>query len=76
MQPWMQVYDPAGNLWLSALIAAIPLRLVGREASHLLFLVVAGLLGLLLGRFDPVQFNVGLVFVFFLFEPMGRVLLH
>ncbi|MGO9008418.1 MAG: lactate permease LctP family transporter [Beijerinckiaceae bacterium] len=24
MQPWMQVYDPAGNLWLSSLIAAIP----------------------------------------------------
>ncbi len=25
MQPWMQVYDPAGNLWLSSLIAAIPI---------------------------------------------------
>ena len=25
MQPWTQVYDPLGNLWLSALIAAIPL---------------------------------------------------
>ncbi|MEI6558719.1 MAG: lactate permease LctP family transporter [Rhodospirillaceae bacterium] len=25
MQPWTQVYDPLGNLWLSSLIAAIPL---------------------------------------------------
>ena len=25
MEPWSQVYDPAGNLWISALIAAIPI---------------------------------------------------
>lgn len=25
MQPWMQIYDPAGNLWLSSLIAAVPI---------------------------------------------------
>ena len=25
MQPWTQVYDPAGNLWLSSLVAAIPI---------------------------------------------------
>lgn len=25
MQPWTQVYDPLGNLWLSSLIAAIPI---------------------------------------------------
>jgi L-lactate permease len=25
MQPWTQIYDPLGNLWLSALIAAIPI---------------------------------------------------
>jgi L-lactate permease len=25
MQPWTQIYDPAGNLWLSSLVAAIPL---------------------------------------------------
>lgn len=25
MQPWMQVYDPAGNLWISSLIAALPI---------------------------------------------------
>jgi L-lactate transport len=25
MQPWQQIYDPLGNLWLSALVAAIPI---------------------------------------------------
>ncbi len=25
MQPWMQVYDPAGNLWVSSLVAALPI---------------------------------------------------
>ncbi|HMZ74701.1 MAG TPA: L-lactate permease [Rhodocyclaceae bacterium] len=25
MQTWMQIYDPAGNLWLSALVAALPI---------------------------------------------------
>lgn len=25
MQPWMQIYDPAGNLWVSALVAALPI---------------------------------------------------
>ncbi|OIR07689.1 L-lactate permease [mine drainage metagenome] len=25
MQPWQQIYDPAGNLWLSSLIAGIPI---------------------------------------------------
>lgn len=25
MQPWMQVYDPLGNLWLSSLVAVLPI---------------------------------------------------
>ena len=25
MQPWMQIYDPLGNLWLSSLVAALPI---------------------------------------------------
>ena len=25
MQPWTQVYDPAGNLWLSSIVAALPI---------------------------------------------------
>ncbi|RTL47874.1 MAG: L-lactate permease [Rhodocyclaceae bacterium] len=43
MQPWLQVYDPLGNLWLSSLVAVLPiaffffaltvLRLKGHIAS-------------------------------------------
>lgn len=25
MQPWQHLYDPAGNLWLSSLIALLPI---------------------------------------------------
>jgi hypothetical protein len=25
MQTWMQIYDPLGNLWLSSLVAALPI---------------------------------------------------
>ena len=25
MQTWQQIYDPLGNIWLSSLIAAIPI---------------------------------------------------
>lgn len=25
MQPWMQIYDPLGNLWLSSLVAVLPI---------------------------------------------------
>lgn len=63
---------------ISTLIAAIPVNLVGRDASHLLFVVIVGLLGLLLGLTKPQdrRFGAGFVFAFFLFEPMGRVLLR
>jgi len=64
---------------ISTLIAVIlPARLGGRGASQVLFVVVVGLLGLLMGltRFDARRFSAGSVFVFFLFEPIGRVLLR
>lgn len=64
---------------ISTLIAVIlPVRLVSRDVSHVLFVVVVGLLGLLMGftRPDARRFSVGSVFVFFLFEPIGRVLLR
>ncbi|MGC2195576.1 MAG: hypothetical protein WA628_12935 [Terriglobales bacterium] len=63
---------------ISTLIAVIPVDLVGRGASHLLFVVAVGLLGLLLGltRSQNWRFSAGFVFVFFLFEPVGRVLLR
>ena len=52
MQPWPQLYDPLGNLWLSALIAAIPLifffvalavfRLKGHVAGTVTVLLALG----------------------------------
>ena len=52
MQTWTQVYDPIGNLWLSALIAAIPiifffvalaiLRMKGHVAGTLTVLLALG----------------------------------
>jgi hypothetical protein len=63
---------------ISTLIALIPATLVGRDASHLLFVVTVGLLGLLLGftKSHDWRFSAGFVFAFFLFEPMGRVVLR
>ncbi len=64
---------------ISTLIAVIiPTRLMNRDASHVLFVVIVGALGLLMGfaRPDARRFSAGSVFVFFLFEPIGRVLLR
>lgn len=46
--------------------------------SHLLFAVASGVLGLMLPSFRShvVRLDAGLVFVFFCFEPVGRILLH
>jgi len=52
MQPWLQVYDPLGNLWLSSLIAVLPiaffflaltvLRLKGHVASTITVAIALG----------------------------------
>lgn len=52
MQPWQQIYDPLGNLWLSALVAAIPiifffvalavLRMKGHVAGTITVLLTLG----------------------------------
>ena len=60
MQTWQQIYDPLGNLWLSSLIAAIPilfffvalalLRMKGHIAGTITVV-------LLCGAFIPVLFG-------------------
>jgi hypothetical protein len=67
--PWSdhEIHDSCCSFDVTSVpIAAIALSLVGRDASHLLFLVVAGLLGLLLGRIETGRLN---VFVKRLYRP-------
>lgn len=69
----------AASTVISTLIAVIiPVRLVSRDASQVSFVAVAGLLGLLIGfeRHETHRFSAAFVFVFFLFEPIGRALLR
>jgi L-lactate transport len=64
MQPWMQVYDPAGNLWVSALVAALPiifffialavLRMKGHVAATIT-VVIALAVAILFYRMPVVQ---------------------
>jgi hypothetical protein len=63
---------------ISTLIAALPITLVGRDASHLLFIVAVALLCLFLGfgRRGSRRSSAGIVFVFVVFEPMGRTFLR
>ena len=52
MQPWTQIYTPLGSLWLSALVAAVPilfffvalalLRLKGHLAASITLLLALG----------------------------------
>lgn len=63
---------------ISTLIAAIFGNALSRTAFHLLFLAVAGAIGIILrstgytiGRIDA-----GFLFAFFLFEAIGPILLH
>jgi hypothetical protein len=61
---------------LSILIALIPMKRTGWEAAHILFVLTAGVIGLVVGLERPnLRVNASVVFVFFLFEPIGRVLL-
>lgn len=63
---------------ISILFAAIFGSDLGRPESHLLFLVVVGAIGILLGTAGYIvdRFDASFVFAFFLFEPIGPVLLH
>ena len=44
MQPWTQIYDPLGNLWLSALVAALPIIFFFIALAVLLSALVTGLM--------------------------------
>ncbi len=64
MQPWQQLYDPAGNIWLSSLIALLPiafffvalavLRMKGWLAGTLTVAIALGVT-LLFYRMPPLQ---------------------
>ncbi|ALJ29819.1 L-lactate permease [Stenotrophomonas acidaminiphila] len=64
MQPWQQLYDPAGNIWLSSLIALLPiafffvalavLRMKGWLAGTLTVAIALGV-ALLFYRMPPLQ---------------------
>ncbi|MBN8791777.1 MAG: L-lactate permease [Stenotrophomonas nitritireducens] len=64
MQPWEQLYDPAGNIWLSSLIALLPiafffvalavLRMKGWLAGTLTVAIALGV-ALLFYRMPPLQ---------------------
>lgn len=61
---------------VSVLIAILANGRPSSAASYALFVGVAGFVSLAVGRDLGRTFDAGLVFVFFLFEPIGRVLLH
>ena len=63
---------------LSVLIAAIFRNSIGRMTSHIVFIVAVAVIGLVLfwsGKAVD-HFDAGLVVMLFLFEPLGRVLMH
>jgi hypothetical protein len=51
---------------------------MSRPAFHAVFVAIAGSVGALLGSTGLVtgRIDSGVVFVFFLFEPIGRLVLH
>ncbi len=63
MQPWEQLYDPAGNLWLSSLIALLPI------AFFFVALAVLRMKGWLAGTFT-VAIALGVALLFYRMPPM------
>jgi hypothetical protein len=63
---------------VSTLIAAVFVGSIGRMASHLLFIAIVAVIGMAMQRLRFVidRFDAGLVLALFLFEPLGRMLLH
>jgi len=63
---------------LSTVIAAFFRNSIGRMTSHVIFIIVVVAIGLLMHWTGHAidRLDAGLVFMLFLFEPLGRVLLH
>ena len=63
---------------LSTIIAAFFRNSIGRMTSHVIFIIVIVAIGLLLHWTGHAidRLDAGLVFMLFLFEPFGRVVLH
>jgi hypothetical protein len=61
---------------VSAVIAAIPGKLVGSDGSHLFFVMAVVLLALPFGsmKFEAWRVTPGFVFVVFLSEPIGQMI--
>jgi hypothetical protein len=81
--PWAKralilAYAALGSSAISLLIAAIPGNLLVGNRAHLLFVVVVGVVGILfgIGGAGLQHLDAGFVFFFFLFEPLGRLLLY
>ncbi len=66
MEPWAQIYDPAGNIWLSSLVALIPI------VFFFLALTVLRLKGYMAGTLTVVLSL--LVAIFFYGMPVDRAL--
>jgi hypothetical protein len=68
----------ATSTFLSTLLALIFGGEVSRVEFHALFVTIIGLIGLLRGAAGIVikRYHSGVVFIFFLFEPIGRILLR
>ena len=66
------------STFLSTLLTFILGNSISRPAFHVLFVAIVGSIGMVLGSmgFVTARVDSGVAFVFFLFEPIGRVLLH
>jgi len=62
------------SVGIAAILGAVHVQI----ASHLAFLLVAGAIGIILGLtgYNIGRIDAGFLFAFFLFEPIGPVLLH
>ena len=85
-RPWKHYAKPLGAVGagasasavLSTAIAAIMGNSRYTTSPHVVFLMAAGVIGVLLGftAYDLGRIPAGFLFAFFLFEPIGPIVLH